>query len=246
MTYDSASKEIVLFGGLSANAETVLDDTWVWNGSNWSEQSPTTSPPPLSFAAFADDPTTGQPVLFGGTGLQSNPSLDAGYSGETWAWDGTDWTQQLPTSSPSPRAGASMAYDPTTGGVVLFGGVCTCSDVFNDTWTWNGTDWTQQTTANAPCAEYGMPMNYNAAVEGDVLFLDGSGLSSPSCAEETWIWTGAAWTEAFPQNRPPQTYEFLGGGEDPVTGDALILTTPGDDASEVETWIYQGTSSASR
>jgi hypothetical protein len=63
---------------------------------------------------MAYDATHGQVVLFGGFGT--------GYLGDTWTWDGTDWTQRTSAHAPSPREAMSMAYDAAHGQVVLFGG----------------------------------------------------------------------------------------------------------------------------
>jgi hypothetical protein len=62
---------------------------------------------------MAYDAATGQLVLFGGF-------VGGTYLNDTWTWDGTNWTQQNPTTSPSPREGLSMAYDDAIGLVVLF------------------------------------------------------------------------------------------------------------------------------
>lgn len=48
------------------------------------------------------------------------------------------WRQLSPATSPSPRRGATMAYDSAQGQVVLFGGIGSSSGFQNDTWTWNG------------------------------------------------------------------------------------------------------------
>src|SRR5438105_523431 len=47
---------------------------------------------------MANDATTGQIVLFGGY-VFSEDQLAA----DTWAWDGSAWTQQNPADSPSAR-----------------------------------------------------------------------------------------------------------------------------------------------
>src|SRR5579871_719645 len=75
-------------------------------------------PPSLSGAGFAYDPISKTAVLFGG-----NPGNFV-YADQTWTWDGRTWTQQLPPVSPSARAFNTepMAFDKTTGTVVLFGG----------------------------------------------------------------------------------------------------------------------------
>jgi hypothetical protein len=58
--------------------------------------------------------------------------------GDTWTWDGTDWTEVTPAVSPSARSWAAMAG--TEDGVVLFGG----QGLRGDTWVWDGTSWTQR------------------------------------------------------------------------------------------------------
>lgn len=42
MTYDSWHQQVVLHGG--ANSGVLLSDTWIWDGTNWTKQSPGTVP----------------------------------------------------------------------------------------------------------------------------------------------------------------------------------------------------------
>jgi uncharacterized protein (TIGR03437 family) len=76
----------------------------------------------------AYDSARGQVVLFGGQ-LILSPLND------TWVWDGSNWTEESPQTSPSPRFGIAMAYDSVHDETVLFGGT-TLSEDFSDTWTW--------------------------------------------------------------------------------------------------------------
>src|SRR5207248_11016784 len=70
----SSSGLVVMFGGLNLGAEgrfdqfNVLNDTWVWNGTDWSQiaLSSSTSPPARWGASMAFDNRTGLVVLFGG------------------------------------------------------------------------------------------------------------------------------------------------------------------------------------
>src|SRR5262249_5957183 len=48
---------------------------------------------------------------------------------DTWEWDGIDWTQRAPASSPPARSGHVLAFDASRGRTVLFG-----SSSFGDTW----------------------------------------------------------------------------------------------------------------
>ncbi len=73
----------------------------------------------------------GRLVLFGGCCTEDF------WFGDTWTYNGTTWAQESPANSPSPRDSASMAYDPATSQLVLFGGYA-LSAFFADTWTYNG------------------------------------------------------------------------------------------------------------
>ena len=65
MAYDPAIGQLVLFGGVGANGN-ALGDTWTYNGTTWTLQSPPTSPGARALASMDYDPALGQLVLFGG------------------------------------------------------------------------------------------------------------------------------------------------------------------------------------
>ena len=68
MAFDPGTGQLVLFGGTNNEADPV-NDTWTWDGSTWTQQSPATSPSARHLAsAGAYDPDAGQLVLFGGYG----------------------------------------------------------------------------------------------------------------------------------------------------------------------------------
>ena len=66
---------------------------------------------------LAYDSSRGRVVMFGGTDSSASRNL-----ADTWEWDGTNWIQRAPATSPTARAGHAMAYDSIRGRVVLFGG----------------------------------------------------------------------------------------------------------------------------
>lgn len=71
-------------------------------------------PPEREGASMAYDSHTGQLLLFGGAGgLSGNTQF-----GDLWSWDGTNWKQLHPASSPPPDG--LLAYDTTTGQLVFF------------------------------------------------------------------------------------------------------------------------------
>jgi hypothetical protein len=201
MAYDAATGQLVLFGGATGTRSGLLSDTWVWDGTTWSQAAPTTSPPARYSASMAYDPATQQLVLFGGFG----PAHKSHALNDTWTWNGSSWTQASPVTRPSARVLPSMAYDPAQGGIVLFGGIAP-SAFLSDTWTWNGTTWTQLSPATSPPARVGASMAYDQATGQDVLFggLDGGTGSNGAIFGDTWAWDGSTWSQVPTANSPPQ------------------------------------------
>jgi hypothetical protein len=131
MAYDTAHGQMVLFGGQDANS-IVLGDTWTWNGTDWTLRNPAQSPPGRSGMGMAYDAAMSNVVIFGGG--NDNPSVNESLD-DTWMWDGTNWTQQSPNTSPALRTGPAMAYDTAHAEAVLFGGYDVLAGFWDDTWT---------------------------------------------------------------------------------------------------------------
>jgi len=135
MTFDPIRNRIVMFGGYTSFVE--LNDTWEWDGAQWTRRFPTTSPPIRSNAAFAWQEHRGRALLFGG--------YYGGSLGDAWEWDGQNWTPFLAGGAPSARhwVAPSMTYDPVRDECVLFSGTQGNTPV-GDTWTCNGTNWSRK------------------------------------------------------------------------------------------------------
>jgi hypothetical protein len=227
MAYDGAGGDIVLFGG-EGSSGTYFNDTWTWDGTTWTQQSPPVSPS-ARVANMTYDAATQTVVLFGG-----NNSTTA--FGDTWTWNGVTktWAQQNPTTSPSARA-APMAYDSATQTIVLFGGSGIGGVQFTDTWNWNGTTWTQQFPASAPSARTGAEMTYDAGLGRVVLFGGYAGIWEDSL-NDTWVWNGITWTEIQPATVPPNRYSF-GMDYDPVNKAVLMFGGYSSGPARGDTWL---------
>ena len=118
----------MLFGGSTTSGD--VNDTWVWDGTNWTQKFPPVSPPTRSSYAVAYDTAQSQVVIMGGT--------DTGTTSSTWTWDGTTWTHQFPVTRPPERTESAMVYDANQSQVVLFGGfgITNLGAHLNDTWVW--------------------------------------------------------------------------------------------------------------
>jgi hypothetical protein len=123
---DSKRNNVIMTGG---NGDTIrTDNTWIWDGSNWTQQFPATQVQAMSGPGYAFDPALQAVVVFGGFGTQT------GDTNETWEWSGSNWVQLNPTKLPSPREGSGMAYDPVSKQTLMFGGQAANGTAMNDTW----------------------------------------------------------------------------------------------------------------
>ncbi len=155
MAYDSARQRVVVFGGHVAGSPNLVNDTWEWNGSSWTEMFPAVSPSARAFHAMAYDAARGEVILFGGNGV--------GTSGSTWAWDGDNWSVRA-TDGPAPRRAHAMAYDAARQQVAMHGGRRTdTSALLNDTWLWDGTTWTS--APNVPASTQAVDVLADASVD---------------------------------------------------------------------------------
>lgn len=78
LAYDAARGHVVMFGGQSAEGDT-LADTWIWDGATWALAAPANSPPPKSGQTMAYDVARGNIVMFGGWD-------ETGALSDTWIW----------------------------------------------------------------------------------------------------------------------------------------------------------------
>jgi hypothetical protein len=141
--------EIVLFGNVAGPT-----DTWTFDGTSWKQAAtvgPTGQPGGLTdsrgFQTMAA--LGGKVYLFGGE-QDANHILN-----DTWAWDGTAWTQVTVASPPPARFHAGMTT--FQGKIVMFGGASAVPSgpgFYGDTWTFDGTTWTQVATTG-PSPRYG-------------------------------------------------------------------------------------------
>ncbi|MGB7266476.1 MAG: kelch repeat-containing protein, partial [Terracidiphilus sp.] len=235
MAYDAATGQVVLFSGWGTGGSTLLSDTWVWNGINWTEESPATSPAARGYASMVYDAALGQVVLFGGVGNTAPGSN--GFFNDTWVWNGTNWTQESPATSPSGRDYAAMAYYAPGNLVVLFAGD-NSTGVLDDTWTWDGTNWTLRTPATSPPARLAASMVYDA-VEGQVVLFGGDGDGGVRLAD-TWVLDGNGWTMENPATSPS------GRGSsamayDSLQGQVVLFGGANNGGLLADTWVWNGT-----
>ncbi|HPQ41085.1 MAG TPA: hypothetical protein PLV45_12000, partial [bacterium] len=195
--------------------DALVDQTWLWDGSDWSELEPVTRPSPRSRLSLTWDSNRHRAVLFGGEIGQSTPDA------ETWEFDGSAWIQFSPGTHPPAQTGAAFAYDAFNQECVLFGN--------DETWTWDGSVWTQHTPGMHPLGD--ACMAFDPVNQETVLLTDAT--------LETWTWDGAAWTQLFPSN-PPFAALFIDSDMvyDAVRNECVTLIW---DDMDVHTYTWDGT-----
>lgn len=135
MCYMVSQQRTVLFGGFDPGLlNPVLDDTWTWDGTQWTQvQVAGPRPAPRVDAQLVDDPLRGVAILCGG----QDPVTLTIFQ-DTWEFDGTSWREVAPAPSPA-RTSFAMAFDLNRGRMVLFGGRTASTALRGDTWEYGAT-----------------------------------------------------------------------------------------------------------
>ena len=118
MAFDSIRGKVVLFGGSHFGVASPENDTWEWDGSNWTEIVTPTEAWPKWFHSLAYDSQRGFTVLYGG------------FSNETWEYDGSDWHRR----GMHHANGSELVYDRSRNIMLHFGGGKSRSDLVSGEW----------------------------------------------------------------------------------------------------------------
>jgi hypothetical protein len=226
--FNGSSKQVLLFGGADSTGH-VYNDTWQfnlnsqtwWDVSLYQHCSFSTCPSARHDAAGLLDPVDREVIVFGGCSMpspaytESLPGCDRSHLlGDTWTYSDPSggvgsWTLLSPTSSPSPRYAAAVAQDPSTGGLLLFGG-CGTSCPLSDTWAFsNGYGYWKNVSSSVgtpPSSRFGSMMAYSSnpnhqpnPLQGALLF-GGCGSVASGCDAglgvlgDTWELDGSTGT----------------------------------------------------
>ena len=247
MCYDSERKEIVLYGGDGQNGE--LNDTWVWNGQDWQQKTPTNQYSINHWScAMVYDAARKKAVI-----IQSNYDNN---NGGMYFWDGENWTQESISMPTGMDYYLSAVYDAKNEKIVLL-------TRNGETWLFSGTSWVKSESANKPFNSNHYYLRQTLAydpVERRVLFFGGSANGNnyynyddyyDYYGNDTWAWDGGNWEELTPNRSPSPRYGHvvagigdgvvLVGGWMDQSGDYYIENTPLQGSTEFwdgENWNY--------
>ena len=195
----------------------------------WSRilSSPTPSPRNNAYSAF--DPVRDELVVFGG-------SAGGVGLGDTWLFDGANWTQANPANQPPDLFGGRMVFHAATGKTVLFGGFSPSAGFTSATWEWDGVDWTQASPQVSPSPRTAMAMAYDAGRNRLVMF--GGRLGTNVLLSETWEYDGFNWVLVSTGGPSPRRDCVM--AYDPIRGETVLFGGQDNGGALRETWVWDG------
>lgn len=201
MVYDAKDDLVYLFGGRVEATEDdgqlqFLNDTWQWDGTDWTEVPTASAPGARIYAGMAYDSVRDRVVLFGGEALSSDGVTSTAIH-DTWEFDGANWTRVGAEGEPKVRA-PLLTYDAARNQVILLGMNETSATVMYayDAATHVWSPLTPETLP--PCVNEGQLL-YRSRVgrplySGGICPIDNSGVV------DTYEWNGTNWVKLTTNN----------------------------------------------
>lgn len=232
MAYDPTTQKLVLFGGTKSTDS--FQDTWTFDGTSWAPVTTNTPPTRRYMHAMATDFNRNVIVMYAGIVPFNGP-----YGRDTWEYASGTWTLVDAASAPGFRYGSAMAFttpnSPSTGTIILYGGVTDANQATSDTWRYDASGWTLLPTPVSPPGRLLATLSPQA--DGVVLVGGQAGvLAEP--LRDVWRFTNGAWTDVSPRFQPaPRNSTPLAYDED---AREMNLVSGYDGTFLDDAWAYTG------
>lgn len=220
-----ARQHCVLFGGITL-ANTVLGDTWEWDGNGW-QQTSGMAPAARAWAACTEDPSNARLLLVGGMTVAG---LTRSFLTDVWEYGPAGWTQLVAPGAPA-RAGAACAFDAGSQRLLLMGGAEEYGGSSSDLWQWDGSQWRQLAPTAVPPAI------------GVVTDLVQNRLVAFDRRLQPWVRSGQGWAEMPMAGPAPPPRDLAAIAFDPVRGRTVVFggySWPQQQSWLFDTWEWDG------
>lgn len=190
--HDPVRGRFVLYGGWNSPASigNASNQTWEFDGANWTQAAPAASPPGLWKHGACFDLARHRVVVYGGARNGFPIAENA-----TWEYDGATWTQVAAVGNPGPLERPAMCYATAFGRTVLFGGVDPQTGGSDATWLYDGASWQQfPIVGPRPTARTGAKLVYDS-VRAVCVLTGGQDPVTGAQLADTWELQGGAWTQ---------------------------------------------------
>lgn len=189
MAWDPVAQRMLRFGGAGATG----DQTYGWNGTQW-QLLATGTPPARTDLMLVTDTVRQRVLLYGGYGPAG------GYGSrfnDTWAWNGSSWTQ-LPVAPGPYLSNQAVVYDSAKGWAMMYAGEIPQASgptTNRDLWVFDGASWNKRVLSPKPNL-FGIrpPIAYDSIRKKTVFYGEG----------QTWEYT--------PPPQVPATFVTFGAG----------------------------------
>lgn len=179
MAYDSNRDVVVLFGGRDVNGAN--NETWEFDGITWNQVPTINAPAPREEFGMVYDESRNRVVVFGGCDEGT-----ASIFGDTWEYNGSDWTEVTSAGSPTPRFRGMFEYDSNRSRSVWFGGFDGTSQS-TQTFEYGGGEWVEIATGlDIPTTLTEMAAGHDPSRSKLTMF----GGFGTSFNNDTWQYTG--------------------------------------------------------
>jgi N-acetylneuraminic acid mutarotase len=242
LAYLPGQSKIMMFGGvaqLPSGGLTFSSPCMAYDPAlnTWSSLGTGTAPPGRYGHAMVYCASIGKVIVFGGG--------SGDYVNDTWAFDPatSTWTELHPAGPlPPARAYGMMVYVPSSGKVILFGGVgptLAGQTSTNDTWAYDpvANTWTDLDPPGPPPARNDGTFVYDSVGDKAILF----GGSGGSLRNDTWAYDPAAntWTNLSPSGSLPSARLGAASAFDPVERQLIMFGGYAAGATMLDdTWAY--------
>ncbi len=207
VAWDPSLRAVLLFGGQADGGQTLLRDTWAWNGSTWREVGRGRLAPPASLiSSLTYDVDLHEMVL-----VQSDIHFRAPI--QLWTYDGVSWRQRSVSGGPASPV-AAIGFDPRTRTVVAIAGDCSGFECRSETWSWDGVAWQPLRPAQEPDFAFHSMALVTDPISGRLLLVTTTSNSLGPAPVQTWSWDGRDWVGLQLIGHPGADVKIVGASGD--------------------------------
>jgi N-acetylneuraminic acid mutarotase len=232
LVYQTHNERVVLAGGLCLTTASQLDETWEWDGDNWTKLT-TTATTRYTGSAITYDVANQKVVRYGGViAFSSTPDSS------TWIYGNLVWRFMSPIANPSARSLPVFRRDPVRNSLWLMGGLSEYSGgetafYYDDLWRFQGGIWYQELNLT------GMPSQCQAPLSA---FDTDRAVTVVVCGDGRIVeWNGSTWKSFTDLSKEPDPRRFAGLVYDQTL--KLTVYFGGYDGTDYrdDTWTWNGT-----
>jgi len=223
LTWQSSNNTILYTGGVCASS-LATEDTYEWDGTNWTKIELTSFAGSYFGSALTFDPDRGNAVLFGGA--PGAGTLNA----TTFTYANKAWTAIGDVNYPVPRSLFIFTTDPVHKIVYLYGGL-NDSTAFFDFWTYQNGMFRPQVQSSQPSDCQNPIATFD---------IDRSKLVMLCSTSATWEFDGTNWTQFDSTKTAPPGHRFSSLVYDETLKKTVFFG--GYDGTYLnQTWTFDGT-----